>query len=265
MRRLLGFAVGVISIIGFAAIVEAITITVAEVQNGLAVVQGNKATKSATITWDGLAVTETTKGGAFSFSATVPADCVGTLSDGVSTIDVALLDCPQVSVAPAPVPRTGQTTSYAAGDDGALQKGVLLPSPRFRDNSNGTITDNLTGLVWLKNANCFGLRSWNQALSDANSLASSSCGLTDGSIAGDWRLPNLNEITSLMDRETFEPTLSSNPFTNLQLSFYWSSTTYINRNYAVVAHFADGLTNIRDKAPAGFNCECYVMAVRGGG
>jgi len=57
---------------------------------------------------------------------------------------------------PAPVPKTGQTTSYATGDDGDLEKGVAWPDPRFMDNGNGTVTDNLTGLIWLKNANCFG-------------------------------------------------------------------------------------------------------------
>lgn len=154
MRRFLGIVVGFISIIGLASIAEAITVTVAEVQNGLAVVQGNKAAKSAIITWDGSPVTQSSKGGSFSFSATVPADCVGTLSDGTTTIDVALLDCPSASTAPAPVPKTGLTTSYAPGDDGALQKGVAWPNPRFTDNNNGTITDNLTGLIWLKNANC---------------------------------------------------------------------------------------------------------------
>ena len=40
--------------------------------------------------------------------------------------------------APAPVPRTGQDVLYATGDDGDLQKGVLWPVPRFRDNGNGT-------------------------------------------------------------------------------------------------------------------------------
>ncbi len=56
----------------------------------------------------------------------------------------------------APVPKTGQTTPYGAGDDGALQKGVAWPTPRFTDSENGTVTDNLTGLIWLKNANAFG-------------------------------------------------------------------------------------------------------------
>ena len=60
----------------------------------------------------------------------------------------------------AGVPKTGQTTSSATGDDGDLEKGVTWPSPRFTNNSNGTVTDNLTGLIWLRNANCFGQKAW---------------------------------------------------------------------------------------------------------
>mgnify|MGYP002481433460 CR=1 FL=1 len=77
MKTLLGLAAGLFLLIGFTSSGEAITITLAEVQNGVAVVQGNKAEKSATITWDGVSVTQTSKGGSFSFSGTVPADCVG--------------------------------------------------------------------------------------------------------------------------------------------------------------------------------------------
>ena len=74
---------------------------------------------------------------------------------------------------PARVPKTGQTQCYNAstiidcagtGQDGALQKGVAWPNPRFTDNGNGTVTDNLTGLIWLKNADCLGLRAWDTAL-----------------------------------------------------------------------------------------------------
>jgi len=71
----------------------------------------------------------------------------------------------------ASVPKTGQTTSYATGDDGDLEKGVAWPSPRFTDNSDGTVTDNLTGLIWLKNANCpNATRDWTTALSDVTQL-----------------------------------------------------------------------------------------------
>lgn len=98
----------------------------------------------------------------------------------------------------APVPKTGMTTSEGTGDDGDLERGVTWPNPRFLDNLDGTIKDNLTGLIWLKNANCFGQRTWSQALSDCNGLASGQCDLTDSSNVGDWRLPNIKEMQSLI-------------------------------------------------------------------
>jgi len=137
------------------------------------------------------------------------------------------IGCPQPVVpAPAPVPETGQTTSYATGDDGDLEMGVTWPVPRFTDNGDGTVTDNLTGLIWLKNANCFGTRTWNNALSDCNGLADPACGLTDASYAGDWRLPNYKELFSLIDAENYNPALpTGHPFTGVQSTYYWSSTT----------------------------------------
>ena len=63
-----------------------------------------------------------------------------------------LLSASIVWAQPAPVPKTGQTVMYRSQDDGDLQKGVAIPSPRFVDNGDETVTDNLTGLVWLKNA-----------------------------------------------------------------------------------------------------------------
>ncbi|KJR41414.1 protein of unknown function DUF1566 [Candidatus Magnetoovum chiemensis] len=62
--------------------------------------------------------------------------------------------------------KTGQTVSYRAGDDGDLQKGVSLPEPRFTDNGDGTVTDNHTGLMWLKDANCLKITTieWDTAI-----------------------------------------------------------------------------------------------------
>ena len=51
----------------------------------------------------------------------------------------------------ANVEKTGQTVYYSTGDDGYFEKGVAWPAPRFTDNGDGTVTDNLTGLIWLKN------------------------------------------------------------------------------------------------------------------
>jgi hypothetical protein len=132
---------------------------------------------------------------------------------------------------PALVPKTGQVTIYASGDDGDLQTGVASPNPRFTDNTDGTVTDKNTGLVWLKNANCFDKRLWADAITNSNSLNSGECGLTDGSTEGDWRLPNYKELFSLLDANKFNPALpSGHPFTIVQSDYYWSSTTVESDN-----------------------------------
>ena len=135
----------------------------------------------------------------------------------------------------ADVPKTGQTLCWnesgtvidcsGTGQDGAFQNGVSV-SPRFTDNVNGTVKDNLTGLIWLKNANCFGYQTWTSALSVSNTLASGSCGLTDGSAAGDWRLPNRKELESLLDLGRSNFALPpGHPFSDVQCCSYWSSTS----------------------------------------
>jgi hypothetical protein len=117
-------------------------------------------------------------------------------------------------------------TSEGSGQDGETQAGVRWPEPRFNDNEDGTVTDKLTGLVWLKNANPFGFRTWQEALEDCNSLSSGDCGLTDGSGAGDWRLPNIKEIESLVDYGRFGPSLpEGHPFSDVRPSSYWTSTS----------------------------------------
>lgn len=122
---------------------------------------------------------------------------------------------------------TGQTASYASGDDGALNKGVAWPGARFTDNQNGTVTDNLTGLIWLRNAGCFAPGLWSTALTEVNQLASGACGLSDGSVAGQWRVPNLVELESMVDVSASNPAITAgNPFTNVANSIYWTSTTY---------------------------------------
>lgn len=127
----------------------------------------------------------------------------------------------------APLPQTGQTSSYGTNDDGAFQKGVAWPNPRFTDNRNGVVKDNLTGLIWLKNANCLAL-SWADALEDISSLANGQCGLTDGSRAGQWRLPNVKELESLVSigQSNIAAWLNNQGFSGVQSDHYWSSSTY---------------------------------------
>jgi len=123
----------------------------------------------------------------------------------------------------APVAKTGQTTSYAPGDDGDLQMGVASPSPRFTDNVNGTVTDNLTGLIWTQDADCDGTnRTWSEAVDYCNGLAEGTCGLSDGSSAGDWRLPNVRELHTLVDYAYDAPALTtSHPIKKLQFDVHF--------------------------------------------
>ena len=144
------------------------------------------------------------------------------------------------SCLPAPVPKTGQATSYRTGDDGTHQAGIASPSPRFVDHGNGTVTDKLTGLIWLKNGDCtkfHGLdystqntRPWDQAINDCNWLNTNHCGLTDGSSSGDWRLPNVKELLSLLYYANSGSGKKLPPGCPLDASTrfgYWSATTNI--------------------------------------
>jgi len=152
------------------------------------------------------------------------------------------------------LPRSGQTNSYGSGDEGAIQAGLPSPSPRF-DAANGKVTDNLTGLVWLQNANCTetvggviktgGILTWSNALAWSNSLASGKCGLTDSSIAGHWRLPTRKELQTLADESKTNPALpSGHPFSNVLNNNYWSSSTYAgSTTFAWHVSLIDGLVD----------------------
>ncbi len=127
------------------------------------------------------------------------------------------------------LPRTGQTTSYATGDDGDLKEGVVWPAPRFADNTNGTQTDTLTGLIWAKDAgtptaaSCAGGRTdWQGALDYVACLNSHAyLGFND------WRLPNIVEMESLFNDGAADSVawLAGQGFNSVQ-TYYWSSTTY---------------------------------------
>ncbi len=142
------------------------------------------------------------------------------------------LQQPQATVE---IPRTGQMTCYNTngslipcswtGQDGAIRAGIPWPDPRFTDNNDETVTDNLTGLIWTKNANLPGApTTWQQAL---DYVAGMNQGIYPNFGHTDWRLPNINELDSLVDAEkTIMILPGGNPFVNVQNGGYWSSTTY---------------------------------------
>ena len=162
----------------------------------------------------------------------------------------------------------------AAGASDVLvsDKGVVCPNPRFTDNSSGTVTDNLTGLIWLQNANVAGARNWVEALADVENLNKD--GVMNGASAGDksnggihqkdWRLPNRNELASLTDSSNNNPALPSGYssfFNNVQSGSYWSGDTLKGGiAYAWIVNLSDlGILDTANKAEM-----CYVWPVRAG-
>lgn len=134
---------------------------------------------------------------------------------------------------------TGQYVSYLAGDDGSIQSGVPLTYPRFVDKGDGTVVDTVTGLVWLKQADCI-KDTWAGAITAVSALASGQCGLSDGSTPGSWRMPSRTEVESLSDRNennhadffdhtyfNWDGTLyQAAIFTNfIAFQYYWTSST----------------------------------------
>ena len=290
MKKLFGATVALSVIAIFISSAQAINLSLAVVQNGLAVVEGDKATKYVPITWENNIVGSTSRSGRFSFSSVVPPNCVGVLSIGTETIPVALANCTPTPEPTGGVFKTGQTASFAEGDDGNLGQGVASPTPRFivnvnaaEDNGagggiagngicdgteicNGTVTDDLTGLTWPRDLDCVGgntVQTWANALAAANTLAHGNvvCGLADGSVAGDWRLPNRNELASLLDLGTFNPALpAGHPFISFAAFSYWTSTTIAGTtSNAWLVGLDGGFVGGLNKTSGGF-----VTAVRGG-
>jgi len=127
------------------------------------------------------------------------------------------------------LPATGQAQCYdskgqriqceGSGQDAEFRYGLLWPSPRF-EVKDDAVLDRLTSLLWSKRADLAGgAVDWAGALAVVERLNQSAGG------QGRWRLPNINELESLVDCGRHSPALpSGHPFECIQ-DAYWSSTT----------------------------------------
>ncbi len=167
-----------------------------------------------------------------------------------------------------PVFKTGQTST---------DPGVSWPSPRFTDNGDGTVTDKMTGLMWIKNANAIktlypdfdhqpatgwgdGMVTWAKALEFIGKIndGTFNCGATTAYI--DWRMPNVREMRILL-LYSQDFSLITGAFTNaaiLRDDFYFTSTTDpANTAYAITTNFYQSSINGRPNSTLN-----YVWPVR---
>lgn len=179
------------------------------------------------------------------------------------------------------LPQTGQDTcdpgacpGTPAGQDGEVQAGMARS---YTDNGDGTITDNVTGLMWEKLADDGSLHDRDNVYTWSDTFTVKIAGLNSGVFAGysDWRLPNVIELQSLVDfgQGVFIPIDDSlqSPCTPAcvvtacscsTIAYTWTSTTQATvaaRAFAVDFFAGSGETRTQPKSTMSF-----VRAVRGG-
>ncbi|MEA3315551.1 MAG: DUF1566 domain-containing protein [Campylobacterota bacterium] len=121
--------------------------------------------------------------------------------------------------------------------------------------NNGVVYDTTTNLYWQDdysdNQNSIKKSNWSEALIYCKDLELNNY--------NDWRLPNIVELTSIVDDTKYNPAISE-VFDNTQSSRYWSSTTnafYSNGAWGV--YFGNGDQNDNNKSD-----DVYVRCVRAG-
>lgn len=187
---------------------------------------------------------------------------------------ILLLLSSAVSIAPAStidLPATGQQHSYHSRDDGKLQKGISWPEPRFVDNGDGTLSDTLTGLMWIRDASCGDssliypggtVLTWEENFSFVENLNSKTGVPACKEYTAkhrDWRVPNIVEVMSLMPYGLnhsqsyidglLEPPPPSRGFANLGHLHQpvWTSTSSADGEQVWVVDFHLGKNYTADK------------------
>ena len=154
------------------------------------------------------------------------------------------------------LPRTGQRLCYdesdqvtecdKTGQDGEYRKGMPWPEPRFESHTHGVL-DRLTNLLWRHTAElAAGPVRWNEALTLIIKLNAEGTSTS-------WRLPNINELESLVDCASHQPALPAHhPFVEVQ-DIYWSSTTSLYEpDWAWALYMDKGAVGVGQKRFARF-------------
>lgn len=121
------------------------------------------------------------------------------------------------------------------------------PTSDFTDNQNGTVTHKRTGLIWQRCAigqlwtgsTCSGSAStytYDQALALTSTFAS----------YNDWRVPNQNELLSIVEYGTNSSAINTVPFPNTP-DLFWSSSSFTTHT-AWITHFDNGDVSFGNKS-----------------
>lgn len=156
------------------------------------------------------------------------------------------------------LPATGQRQCYdtdggliscgGSGQDGALRSGTAWSAKRF-EVVGDTAIDHLTNLGWLRSASLTNVQvTWGEAFLAIEQLN------RESEMLGKWRLPNINELESLVDCSMHTPALpEGHPFQNVQ-DVYWSSTTsFFEPAWAWALYLTKGAVGVGQKKSPHFS------------
>lgn len=103
--------------------------------------------------------------------------------------------------------------------------GPALAQSRFSYSSDGSeVTDSKTGLIWRR---CIEGMSWSGSTCTGTAGTSTYvAALTQVKSQTGWRLPNVKELTSIVDRGRSNPSIDVTVFPATPSSWFWSSSAY---------------------------------------
>jgi len=133
---------------------------------------------------------------------------------------------------------------------------------RFSINNNASITDEQTGLIWKRclegqagtdcDTNSANSMTWQQALQQAEN--------SNFANVNDWRLPNIKELSSIVELRCVDPSINLSVFPNQPSSSVWSgSPDAADSNYAWGVYFDNGDDDYSNRSSSRL-----VRLVRGG-
>jgi hypothetical protein len=143
-----------------------------------------------------------------------------------------------LAIVPGVSGQTCNTTSITA----------TTPDSQLTDNGNGTITDSKTGLMWKKcmegitgnlcDTGAAATFTWQTALQQPGVV-----NVSGFATHQDWRLPNIKELTSIVEEQCYDPSINLNRFPNTPISVVWSGSPHAyGSNFAWIVGFGFGVS-----------------------
>ncbi len=125
----------------------------------------------------------------------------------------------------------------------------ISPPKQFQDNSDGTVTDTVTGLVWeqVRGVDGSDPLPWQAALDY--------CAKLEKGGVNNWRLPSIRELESLVDENRYDAAVDG-VFGYGSVNT-WSSTSYSNSSgQAWYVDFESGSVGYADKVASSYYARC---------